>query len=406
MSNFFDIPIKKHLFVFAILVRFLAMTFLYHPDIKIYNFQSSFLSRGVWNIYEFLTNNKQGLPFREEFVYQPLAYLFWGFFQFLAKPFFGSAFENWLWDASQRSIEAIGIFRFVFLLKLPLLFFDILTAFLLVLFFDDKRDKKRIFALWILNPFLIFIIYAYSGFDIVVSFLVLLSLLFAKRRKFVLSSFFLVLGSLFKAYPLLFLPIVLLRVNKFSDALNSVLVIVGTFCLVSFSFMSSSFLSGALSSGLMTRVLVPSIDLGFGVRIIVPLLLIFIVYILSHYGVYSLETYFFLTGVVILSFIHLHIQWLIWVMPFLLIVFVKEESDSFLVILWFLLMFFLPFLYDDKQMTISLFSLFSRYFTLLPHPFSIVRKVYDPYYLQSIIQTASSSLALFLLWKKLKKMTK
>jgi len=78
MRDFFQTPIPRYLFVFALLVRFLIMPFLYHPDIKIYNFQSSFLSSGVLNIYDFLNEKKQELPFREEFVYQPLAFIFWG----------------------------------------------------------------------------------------------------------------------------------------------------------------------------------------------------------------------------------------------------------------------------------------------------------------------------------------
>jgi hypothetical protein len=400
MRDFFQIPIPRYLFVFALLVRLLIMPFLYHPDIKIYNFQSSFLSSGVLNIYDFLNEKKQELPFREEFVYQPLAYLFWGSYQVLIKPLLGVGFKDWLWDASQQSVENFRIFRFIFLLKLPLLFFDVLTAFLLASFFDDKKRKSRVFTLWLLNPFSIFIIYAYSGFDIIVSFLVLLSLYLAKKDRLVLSSLFLVLGSLFKAYPLLLLPIIFLKVNKFSDFLKMFLVVLATFLSLSYPFFSKSFISGAISSGLMNRIFAPSIDLGFGVRIIIPFLIMFIVYLLSRLDK-RIELYFFLLLVVVLSFIHFHIQWLVWILPLLILFLVKYKENYFIAVLWFLVMFFLPFLYDDKQMTVSLFSLFSRYFSLIPYPFVIVQKVYNSYYLQSLLQTASSSLALFLLWKNI-----
>jgi len=77
MRDFFQIPIPRYLFVFALLVRLLIMPFLYHPDIKIYNFQSSFLSSGVLNIYDFL-NEKNKNCLLERNLYINLSLLFFG----------------------------------------------------------------------------------------------------------------------------------------------------------------------------------------------------------------------------------------------------------------------------------------------------------------------------------------
>jgi hypothetical protein len=399
MKSFFKIPISKKIFIFAILARFLVMPFLYHPDIKIYNFQSSFLSKGVLNIYNFMADKKWELPYREEFVYQPLTYLFWGSYQIISKPLLGDGFNNWLWDASQQSIERPGVFRYIFILKFPLFLFDILMAFLLASFFEQKERKARIFSLWLLNPFSIFIIYGYSGFDIIVSFFVVLALLLTKKEKLSLAVLFLALGALFKAYPVLFLPLVILRSKKALDFFKYIFIFSLTIILVSLPFLSVSFINGAFASGLMTRILSPAIDLGFGVKIIVPIVALSFVYLLSLYDKNRLDLYFFLTSALIISSIHFHIQWLIWAVPFLFIVWVSENKDFLFLTLWFILSFILPFLYDDKQMTVSLFSLFSRYFSFLPHPFILVQKFYDPFYLQSIIQTLSFSLVLFLIWK-------
>jgi len=402
MSDFFRIPIKKHIFILAILARVLVMPFLYHPDIKIYNFQSSFLSTGVVNIYKFLDEKKQELPYKEEFVYQPLAYLFLGSFQYLLKPFLGNSFEKWLWDASQQSIESIGVYRFYFLLKLPLLIFDILTAFILASFFVGEEDKKRAFYLWILNPFSIFIIYAYSGFDVIVSFIVLAALFFARKGNLVLSAFLLVLGSLFKAYPLLFLPLIIFKGKGLKEILKMILMAVFVLVSVLLPFSSFSFVSSALNSGLMNRILTPVIDLGFGVKIIVPVLLLLFIYVDSRYKSRdTLVEYFFLVSIFILSFIHFHIQWLIWALPLFVLIWVRRSFDEILALSWLLFVFITPFLYDDKQMTVSLFSSFSYYFNLIPYPFVVVQRFYDPYYLQSLLQTAASSLAIFLLWKNI-----
>ena len=98
--NFLKLPNILNLFLLAILIRLLLMPFYFHPDIKTYHFQSSHLQKGVFNIYSYLTENKQNLPIREEFVYFPLTYLFLGTYQIAASPLLGGDFNNWLSYAS------------------------------------------------------------------------------------------------------------------------------------------------------------------------------------------------------------------------------------------------------------------------------------------------------------------
>jgi len=151
----------------------------------------------------------------------------------------------------------------------------------------------------------------------------------------------------------------------------------------------------------MNRIFLPSIELGFGIKIIVPVFLLSIIYFLSIGKRNSLDKYFFFVGLALISFIHFHIQWLIWILPFFALFWIKEGKNKLLMLFWLCFIFVIPFFYDDKQMTVSLFSLFSRYFSLLPTPFAFVQKIYDPYSWQSLLQTLSSSLAVLLIWKDL-----
>ena len=59
----------KKLLVLAIVLRVLVAAFLFHPDIKTFNFQASFLKKGVTDIYSYLIENRKTLPLKEEFVY-------------------------------------------------------------------------------------------------------------------------------------------------------------------------------------------------------------------------------------------------------------------------------------------------------------------------------------------------
>lgn len=47
----------------------------------------------------------------------------------------------------------------------------------------------------------------------------------------------------------------------------------------------------------------------------------------------------------------------------------------------------IPFLYQDRSMSISLFRIYSTWFDILPTPFSVLSKFYDPYNLMSVLHS-------------------
>jgi hypothetical protein len=136
----------KKLLLLAIVLRLLVSAFIFHPDIKTYSFQASFLKKGVFNIYSYLVENKKTLPLKDGFVYFPLTYLTLGGYQAVLSPVFGSGFDSWLSDAGVNSfIGNSQIFKYLVLLKLPYLVLDIAIAFLLMRFFESKEEKKKVF---------------------------------------------------------------------------------------------------------------------------------------------------------------------------------------------------------------------------------------------------------------------
>src|SRR4030066_522580 len=120
----------KKILLLAITLRLLVAAFYFHPDIKTYSFQSSFLKKGVFNIYFYLVDHKKELPLKEEFVYSPLTYLTLGTYQAVISPFMGSNFDSWLADPGANSVvENPDIFKYLVFLKLPYLVLDIAIAF-------------------------------------------------------------------------------------------------------------------------------------------------------------------------------------------------------------------------------------------------------------------------------------
>lgn len=399
-----DLNLTK-LFLLAILLRLLIMPFYFHPDIKTYSYQSSFLKSGVFNIYSYLVENKNSLPIREEFVYFPLTYFLLGTYQIAASPLLGPNFSSWLSDASSSVVEKVGTFRYLFILKLPYLIVDLIIPFLLIKFFDSDTKRRKAFILWLFNPISIAIIYIFSNVDIFPVALSLISLLLFQKKNFLLSSLCLGVAIGFKAYPILFLPFLLLFVNNTRKLILMLSVIIIILTALIIPFWSDAFVHSALLSSLTTRLIFPGIGIGFGESLMIGVVSLSVLFFsaLNVSNEKVNQAWYYLASILLLLFssIHYHIQWLLWVMPFLILLNVLHSNLTKLIWIWASLAFLIPLLYDDKSMSISLLSAVSTLYNLLPTPFLIIEHLYDPNLVQGIIHSLMFGIGLVLVWKSL-----
>lgn len=398
----------KKLVVLAVLLRLLMMPFYFHPDIKTYHFQSSFLKKGVFNIYSYLVDNKQKLPLKEEFVYFPLTYFSLGSYQIVASPLLGSNFTHWLSDASASNSQSPNIFRYLLILKLPYLILDLYIAYLLMKFFSNEDQKKRAFILWLFNPFSIVLIYAFSNVDIFPVTLGVVSLLFLKQKRLVLSALLLGLAAGFKAYPLLFLPFILLFVEKAKGKLLYTLVCLGTFVVIIAPFISvAAFRGSTLISGLTTRIVYPGLSIGYGETLMFSVIVLAVLFFSIVFGKqnkgYEIITSLLCLLLILFSSIHFHIQWLLWALPFWVLAVALNNKFFWSFIIVNSLSFLVPFLYDDKSMSFGLISGISSLYNLLPIPFAIAQKIYDPFITQSTLHSVLVGLSLVVVWQMLNK---
>lgn len=380
------------IFVLALLVRLIIMPFYFHPDIKTYNFQSSFLKQGVFDIYSYLIANKDKLPLKDEFVYFPLTYFSLGGYQMIMKPFLGDNFQSWLWDASQNAIDQTNVFRYLFILKLPYLILDFATAIILMNLFEDNKKKRTAFTLWLLNPFSIVLIYIFSNIDIFPVFLTVLSLYFSKKNRIVIASLLIGLAAGFKAYPILFLPFLFFYAQGLKQKVLAIAPGLIAFLAVIAPFLKSTgFQQSTLASGLTTRIISPTFAIGFNESLIIAMIslgaLFFYAFNLENFKFEKLPQFYLAGLLLIFSSIHFHIQWLLWMIPFIIIIGVVH--NRLLSSMFFLLSIaiFIPLLYPDHFMNFSLMEPISSYFIPLPTLFQITQRFYDPYAVQSILHS-------------------
>lgn len=388
----------------AILIRLLIMPFYFHPDIKTFNFQSSFLKQGVYDIYSHLVESREKLPLKEEFVYFPLTYFFLGGYQFLISPLLGEGFSDWLYDASQTASERVGVYKYLFLLKLLYLFFDIALGLLLMQFFKTPQQKKKALLFWLFNPFSILLIYGFSNIDIVPTFISFASVLLFLRKKIVLSALLIGVAAGFKAYPLLFIPFFLIYANTFKQRILILLVSLGSFFVIIAPFISKqAFIQSTMVSGLTTRIFFPSFGIGFGETLMLPVLasvaLFFFGLLKENKKDEDIWKYLLALLLLIFSFIHYHIQWLVWIMPFLIMLIIHKVKLTSVVVILLTVAFLIPFLYQDKSMTVGVLSAISPLYNLIPTPYTVTQRIFDPILLQGILHSILAGGSIVLIWK-------
>lgn len=391
----------RTLLLLAILLRVLIMPFYFHPDIKTYNYQISHLQNKEFNIYKFISENRQKLSIRDDFTYYPLTYFFLGSYQILISPLLGPNFTDWLADSSSQSLEKVGVFRYLFLMKSLYLVFDIMIAFFLLKLFDNFKQKETIFKIWLFNPFSLLLIYVYSGIDILPVLLTVLGLVFLLNKKIITAAFIMGVAAAFKGYTLLFFPLLLLIGKNFLSKIYISIALLMPFLVIVFPFLpTTGFREQVLISGLTNRLFLAGFSIGFGETLMVTLIAmasLFFWALASDKQLLDPWQYLLALLLILFSTIHYHIQWLLWIIPFLVIFAVSYERFSKFAFAWLSLAFIIPFLYEDKSMSVSLLSAISPLYNLLPIPFQVIQKIYNPYTIQSIIHSFMFALSLILI---------
>ena len=136
--------------------------------------------------------------------------------------------HQWIY-LGYKFIASPSAFLLVFILKLPLLIADLLTALLIyrlvLLLRPDQRIARFALLAWLLNPYLTVIVEMDGTMDIVSTFLVVLACYHFIRGKYGFSGISLAVATVARFYPIVLFPlfiIILLRERKVRNLLVSI----------------------------------------------------------------------------------------------------------------------------------------------------------------------------------------
>lgn len=344
------------IFLIGLILRLLIAGFTFHPDVKAPALAGAvFLREGKLNPYEF----SKILSTNEILDDLPLSY-------FISLPFY--TVGRLLVDSNTERIFFIDhsllfgkplFWLYLAYAKLPLIIFDLALAFTL-LQLVSLQFQRKVFIIWMFNPMTLWATAAIGQMDIYPTFFIVLALYFLKRRKLKLAALSLGFGGAIKAAPFLLLPFLLGVSNKWVNRLKLIFIAVIPYFISVIPYLSSSeFRQNALIAPQLGKILFAQIPISGGEMVlIVPALslLIYYIYFRKPRSEQDFIKYSLALLLIVLTFTHFHLQWFLWLTPFLIIQVWENWKDVKLAFLGIILSLVIMLFMFDPSLQIKLFA--------------------------------------------------
>ncbi len=359
------------------------MPFFYHPDIKSQHYHFQFLSKGTFNIYDYLDKNKENLGYKDTFNYLPLTYYSFGLSHAVSKPLLGTSFYEWLNDWGEKRNQHINIIFYMLILKLPYLLCDFFIGYLLLKIYNNKK----LLLFWLFNPLSIYLIYILGNFDVLPSLLTLLSFYYIKKDKYFWSYLSLGIAVALKIYPVIFIPFIFFydKKNLLKNIKYSIFSMLPLFLTIGPFITQKSFYTSFLGSGLTQKILEYNIA---SVPIFPVIYILILIFYLFSKSKYKFEIAILQVFLIFIGLVKFHPQWIMWFFPFIIILFIKETlKNKIFFSIYFLLVLFYIFLFNDNFLFWGHLMPVDPVFIDLTSPFHLIklRTEWDPVLIQNNI---------------------
>lgn len=349
----------------GIVIRLMVAIFTVHPDIGILNFvQSAILRQANINPYSFQSTLDPTDPRVVVFGGEtpddlPLQYWILVPFYAVLQPMMNVTTETQFLVDYSKLFGNLALYWHLLLLKLPLLIFDV-GAGLLLLKIIPKENKLKGLAFWMFNPILIWATAAIGQVDIIPTFFVIAALFFYQRNKSNLSILMLGVAAAIKSYAFLLAPFFILAEKNWLSRIKMAGILIIPWVLSVLPYLPSpEFRTNALFAPQLDKVLYAKIYLSGGEAIFVSISILIFLYFLFQTTEKSLKDiirYSLVALLMILGFTHFHIQWFVWTIPFLTLLYLSKNPTINLAILTLHLATIAMLLLFEGSLSVKLFS--------------------------------------------------
>ncbi len=391
--------------IFAVVLRIFLLFFSYHPDIQNFQLVDQIVAKGnVINLYDYpFDPSSDSVLSKTDIIYPPLIYLYRGVFATITSHSPGLGFND---DYNMVEPTTFGdpLFNIhLFLIKLPLVIFDLLVLVFIIKLFKSSRERYLALILWLFNPVNLYTTYMMGQFDVIAVFFTVLALYFASNNKLGRSSLSLGFGAAFKIYPIFLIIPLMTKGKNLSERFR--ILILGLLPYVASMLLylpSEGYRKTAMVAGQTLKSLYAQIPVSGGESILLFPLFLGLFYIIFYYHKdrgYDLWKSSFLTLILFYIFTHFHSQWFLWITPFLIIELIRNNFKHWLVTSLVLICFTLQLFFFDPSLTIHMFAPLWPGLILQPSLWEILGLKLDYNMSRSMIQTGLVATLMFYIYR-------
>lgn len=312
------------------------------------------------------------------------------------------------WSSWVQFISSDNIFVILFLFKLLYFFFDLGCVFLLLrLFYDNDAQKKlKIFRYWMFSPIVIFVLYIFARHDIIGLFVTLAALLLAKRQRKYWAILILALAVAVRFFPIMILPLfIIFLVQKRRDYIIFVAIgLSGLLAIEAFSnlYFGKSVIFSLLNAEQFNYLLSAKLDLIIHDKIFI-FIAAYTIIILSfiRQKVKTFELLITYSGVVYMLYVaisYFHPQYLLWTVPFIIYVSVKDKSLHYLQWAQFIFLIVILVYWGDLVTTFVLAPFDHRFFIFMVGPIPLINRFYDAVKFVNIFRSVFTGISLWMIY--------
>ena len=314
--------------------------------------------------------------------------------------------DTWISWISFNS--SYNVFTTLALFKILYLIFDVVCMFLILrLSFDGEPENKlQVFKFWMFNPFVIFILYVFARHDIMGILATLVALLLAKKNRKYWAIIVLALGIALRFFPIMILPlfIIYLARTKKDYIILSVIGISGLAAveLFSYFYFGRSVIFSLLNAQHFDYILSSKLELVIHDRIFI-FVTVYIVAILSflHIRKKSFDILLNYGAIIYLAYVSLcyfHPQYVLWTVPFLIIIFIRRKSLLYYHWIQFALLLVILIYWGDLVTKFVFAPIDYKFFIYLTSPIPIINRFYDPVKFVNIFRSIFTGVSLWMIY--------
>lgn len=326
--------------------------------------------------------------------YPPLMYKTLSLFDQIIHKVAPGGLYTWFESGNLSAITSYYVFHIIFLLKLPFIVIDLACGILFSKLFDPKKRNLAL-LFWMVNPVLLYIVAAWTNVDIITLFFIILNFYFFSNNRPVLSALSLGMAISYKLFPIFFFPFLVFSTVSWKKRILYALTVAFP---VIFSHLPvlgiSYYFSRLLSEGHSRSVLFATLPIGSDRALIYFYFVYFIVFFHYLSGKKNYFIYSFISILPIFILSKFNLQWLIWLMPFILYAQVKLGKASGGVILLYVSYFSLV-IFSQASLNIGMLAPFDPTFWNLEWP---LKKILGEESIFSVLNFFQTLFAASLVW--------